>query len=135
MSSIHASADTISSGSIMPTSAASPDSRVKYSVGPGNLGLNDAVRRRRPAVSAAICFAAGVAVDRWLAVPWTGWLGGGLLLGVCWLASISRRNNGLATLFLLVCAFGERDFIFKAYRKAIREKYRFFSYGDAMLIL
>jgi S-adenosylmethionine:tRNA ribosyltransferase-isomerase len=40
-----------------------------------------------------------------------------------------------STLLMLVCAFGGRDFIFKAYRKAIREKYRFFSYGDAMLIL
>jgi S-adenosylmethionine:tRNA ribosyltransferase-isomerase len=40
-----------------------------------------------------------------------------------------------STLLMLVCAFGSRDFIFKAYRKAIREKYRFFSYGDAMLIL
>ncbi|MCJ7813549.1 tRNA preQ1(34) S-adenosylmethionine ribosyltransferase-isomerase QueA [bacterium] len=40
-----------------------------------------------------------------------------------------------STLLMLVCAFGGRDLIFKAYRKAIRDKYRFFSYGDAMLIL
>ena len=40
-----------------------------------------------------------------------------------------------STLLMLVCAFGGRDFIFKAYRKAIREKYSFFSYGDAMMIL
>jgi S-adenosylmethionine:tRNA ribosyltransferase-isomerase len=40
-----------------------------------------------------------------------------------------------STLLMLVCAFGGRDIVFKAYRKAIREKYRFFSYGDAMLIL
>ena len=40
-----------------------------------------------------------------------------------------------STLLMLVCAFGGRDYVFKAYRKAIREKYRFFSYGDAMLIL
>ena len=39
-----------------------------------------------------------------------------------------------STLFMLVCAFGNRDIIFKAYRRAIREKYRFFSYGDAMMI-
>ena len=39
-----------------------------------------------------------------------------------------------STLFMLVCAFGSREFIFKAYRRAIREKYRFFSYGDAMMI-
>lgn len=40
-----------------------------------------------------------------------------------------------STLLMLVSAFASRDLIFKAYRKAIREKYQFFSYGDAMLIL
>jgi S-adenosylmethionine:tRNA ribosyltransferase-isomerase len=40
-----------------------------------------------------------------------------------------------STLIMLVCAFGGREFIMKAYRKAIRDKYQFFSYGDAMLIL
>ena len=39
-----------------------------------------------------------------------------------------------STLLMLVCAFGGRDFVMKAYRKAVRDKYRFFSYGDAMLI-
>lgn len=40
-----------------------------------------------------------------------------------------------STLMLLVSAFAGKDFIFEAYRRAIEEKYRFFSYGDAMLIL
>ena len=40
-----------------------------------------------------------------------------------------------STLLLLVSAFAGKDFIFEAYRKAIEERYRFFSYGDAMLIL
>jgi len=40
-----------------------------------------------------------------------------------------------STLMLLVSAFAGRDFIFKAYNEAIAQKYRFFSYGDAMLIL
>ncbi len=40
-----------------------------------------------------------------------------------------------STLILLVSAFAGKDFIFEAYRQAIEEKYRFFSYGDAMLIL
>lgn len=39
-----------------------------------------------------------------------------------------------STLLMLVSAFAGKDFIFKAYEKAIKEKYRFFSYGDAMLI-
>jgi len=40
-----------------------------------------------------------------------------------------------STLMLLVSAFAGKDFIFEAYRQAIDKKYRFFSYGDAMLIL
>jgi len=40
-----------------------------------------------------------------------------------------------STLIMLVSAFAGRDFVFKAYRKAIRENYRFYSYGDAMLIV
>ncbi len=40
-----------------------------------------------------------------------------------------------STLLMMVCAFAGRDLIFKAYRKAIRDKFRFYSYGDAMLIL
>lgn len=40
-----------------------------------------------------------------------------------------------STLLMLVSAFGGKDFLFKAYRKAIREKYRFYSYGDAMIII
>ncbi|MEK9630034.1 MAG: tRNA preQ1(34) S-adenosylmethionine ribosyltransferase-isomerase QueA [Nitrospinota bacterium] len=40
-----------------------------------------------------------------------------------------------STLFLLVSAFGGKALAKKAYREAINEKYRFFSYGDAMLWL
>ena len=40
-----------------------------------------------------------------------------------------------STLLMLVSAFAGRKLIFKAYREAIEKKYRFFSYGDAMLIL
>jgi S-adenosylmethionine:tRNA ribosyltransferase-isomerase len=40
-----------------------------------------------------------------------------------------------STLMLLVSAFAGKDLIFEAYRKAIEERYRFFSYGDSMLIL
>ncbi|RMA93287.1 S-adenosylmethionine--tRNA ribosyltransferase-isomerase [Hydrogenothermus marinus] len=40
-----------------------------------------------------------------------------------------------STLLLLVSAFANRDFILKAYEIAIKERYRFFSYGDAMLII
>jgi S-adenosylmethionine:tRNA ribosyltransferase-isomerase len=40
-----------------------------------------------------------------------------------------------STLIMLVSAFAEKDFIRKAYREAIEKRYRFYSYGDAMLIL
>lgn len=40
-----------------------------------------------------------------------------------------------STLFLLVSAFAGSEFILEAYQKAIEAKYRFYSYGDAMLIL
>lgn len=40
-----------------------------------------------------------------------------------------------STLFLLVCALAGRDLMFKAYEEAKKEKYRFYSYGDAMLII
>ncbi len=40
-----------------------------------------------------------------------------------------------SSLLIMVCAFGGQDLIMEAYEEAIKEKYRFFSYGDAMLIL
>lgn len=40
-----------------------------------------------------------------------------------------------STLLMMVSAFGGYDLINKAYKEAIKEKYRFYSYGDAMLIL
>jgi S-adenosylmethionine:tRNA ribosyltransferase-isomerase len=39
-----------------------------------------------------------------------------------------------STLLMLVCAFGGKEQVFEAYRHAIEKRYRFFSYGDAMLI-
>ena len=40
-----------------------------------------------------------------------------------------------STLLMLVSAFADQELIMKAYRHAIKEKYRFYSYGDAMLII
>jgi S-adenosylmethionine:tRNA ribosyltransferase-isomerase len=40
-----------------------------------------------------------------------------------------------STLLMLVTAFSGQEFINKAYREAISEKYRFYSFGDAMLII
>ncbi len=40
-----------------------------------------------------------------------------------------------STLLMLVSAFADREFILDAYKKAVEEEYRFFSFGDSMLIL
>jgi S-adenosylmethionine:tRNA ribosyltransferase-isomerase len=40
-----------------------------------------------------------------------------------------------STLLVLACTFAERDLIRRAYAEAIQKEYRFFSYGDAMLIV
>ena len=40
-----------------------------------------------------------------------------------------------STLFVLVCALAGQELMQRAYAEAVREKYRFFSYGDCMLIL
>ena len=40
-----------------------------------------------------------------------------------------------STLMMMISAFTGHDLMMKAYKEAIKEKYRFFSYGDAMLIL
>jgi len=40
-----------------------------------------------------------------------------------------------SSLLLLVAAFAGRDFLLEAYRHAVKERYRFYSYGDCMLIL
>lgn len=39
-----------------------------------------------------------------------------------------------SSLLMLVCAFAGKDLIMRAYRHAVEERYRFFSYGDCMLI-
>ena len=40
-----------------------------------------------------------------------------------------------STLVMLVSAFAGRDNVLSAYKEAVEEKYRFFSFGDAMLII
>lgn len=49
-------------------------------------------------------------------------------------ALITNFHLPKSTLLVLVSAFAGRDFILKAYQEAVEQKYRFFSYGDCMLI-
>ncbi len=48
---------------------------------------------------------------------------------------ISNFHLPLSTLLMMVSAFGGYDLVTKAYKTAVKEKYRFGTYGDAMLIL
>ncbi|MDA0193780.1 MAG: tRNA preQ1(34) S-adenosylmethionine ribosyltransferase-isomerase QueA [Bacteroidetes bacterium] len=50
-------------------------------------------------------------------------------------ALVSNFHMPESTLLMMACAFGGYDLIRDAYKIAIKEKYRFFSYGDAMLII
>lgn len=49
-------------------------------------------------------------------------------------ALITNFHLPKSTLIMLVSAFASKDFILKAYNEAVKEKYRFFSFGDAMFI-
>jgi len=50
-------------------------------------------------------------------------------------AMLTNFHLPKSSLLLLVCAFGGKDLILSAYRHAVEQRYRFFSYGDCMLIL
>lgn len=49
-------------------------------------------------------------------------------------ALITNFHLPESTLIMLVSAFSNREYIMKAYNEAVKEKYRFFSFGDAMFI-
>lgn len=49
-------------------------------------------------------------------------------------AQITNFHLPKSTLIMLISAFAGREFVLEAYQKAVNEKYRFFSFGDAMLI-
>ena len=48
---------------------------------------------------------------------------------------ITNFHTPLSTLLMMISAFAGHDLMMQAYQEAIKEKYRFFSYGDAMLII
>jgi len=50
-------------------------------------------------------------------------------------AMLTNFHLPKSSLLMLVCAFAGRDVVLEAYRAAIAERYRFYSYGDAMLIV
>ncbi len=50
-------------------------------------------------------------------------------------ALLTNFHLPCSTLLMLVCAFAGRDLVMRAYREAVKEGYRFYSYGDCMLVL
>ncbi|MGZ3863407.1 MAG: tRNA preQ1(34) S-adenosylmethionine ribosyltransferase-isomerase QueA [Bacteroidia bacterium] len=70
--------------------------------------------------------------------PYTGWTNKFIFppydfsIANCMITNFHMPES---TLLMMTCAFGGYDLIMKAYKEAIKEKYRFYSYGDAMLIL
>lgn len=50
-------------------------------------------------------------------------------------AMVTNFHLPKSTLLMLISAFADRDLVLRAYEEAVRERYRFFSFGDAMLIL
>ena len=48
---------------------------------------------------------------------------------------ITNFHQPQSTLMMLVSAYANKDFIMHAYKEAIKKKYRFYSYGDSMLIM
>jgi len=50
-------------------------------------------------------------------------------------AMLTNFHLPQSSLLMLVCAFAGREFVLEAYRHAVAAQYRFFSYGDCMLLL
>ena len=48
---------------------------------------------------------------------------------------VTNFHTPKSTLLMMVSAFAGHDFIKEAYQVAIKEKYRFYTYGDAMLVI
>jgi S-adenosylmethionine:tRNA ribosyltransferase-isomerase len=69
---------------------------------------------------------------------WDGWVNDFIYPGYRFNvidAMITNFHLPKSTLLMLVSAFAGRELIFKAYHEAIAQKYRFYSFGDAMLVL
>ena len=50
-------------------------------------------------------------------------------------AMITNFHASQSSMLMMVAAFGGYEFVMRAYKEAVAEKYRFLTYGDAMLIL
>ncbi len=79
-----------------------------------------------------------VATERGRVEPYEGWASLMILPGYEFRvvdAMITNFHLPRSTLLMLVSAFAGREFVLEAYEEAVRQRYRFYSFGDAMLIL
>jgi S-adenosylmethionine:tRNA ribosyltransferase-isomerase len=79
-----------------------------------------------------------VARERGAVEPYDGWTSLRILPGDSFrVVDVLLTNFHLpkSTLLMLVCALAGQEFVLESYREAVSEGYRFFSFGDAMLLL
>lgn len=103
--------------------------------------VNESKRNRKRVVSVGTttmrAIESSVSTDGFLK-PYTGWTNKFIYPPYDFRvanALITNFHMPMSTLLIMVSAFGGHDFIMEAYKEAVKEKYRFYTYGDAMLIL
>lgn len=103
--------------------------------------VNDAIKRKNKIVSVGTtsmrCLETSVSTDGFLK-PFKGWTNKFIFPPYDFsIADMMITNFHMpeSTLLMMTAAFGGYDLIMEAYHTAIKEKYRFYSYGDAMLII
>ena len=76
--------------------------------------------------------------DRWRLTPSSGWADLFILPGHHFRvvdALVTNFHLPRSTLLMLVCAFAGHELVLEAYTKAVQERYRFYSFGDGMLVV
>ena len=75
---------------------------------------------------------------RGVIAPYEGWTDLFIKPGYCFNTVdclVTNFHLPRSSLLVMVSAFAGKDIVMAAYKEAVRERYRFYSYGDAMLIL
>lgn len=133
-------------GTFKPVSAADPRDHVLHAesiVVPGATAkaIRTAKREGRRVIAVGTTVVRTleqVAREHRRAEPYEGWTRLKILPGDEFLVVdglITNFHLPQSTLLMLVCAFGGTDLVLRAYREAVATGYRFYSFGDAMLVL
>jgi S-adenosylmethionine:tRNA ribosyltransferase-isomerase len=109
-----------------------------YAIGEDAAAAINARRGRLFAVGTTTVRALETAAADGTVRPGAGWTGLFITPGYRFRvveALVTNFHLPRTTLLMLVCAFAGRELTLSAYREAVRERYRFYSFGDAMLIV